>query len=280
MPPTSKTFLHLSQGQLKLFEKCPRQFQYTYLEQLYSPNNQEHEELQNLGSSFHLLMHQQEIGLPVSSFLQADDQLQRWMSNVIEIAPEIVHPNVCGETSRYSEHSRMLQVDDYLLTVIYDLLIVQRNKAQIIDWKTYPKPPNKIYLGQNWQTLLYLYVLVETSHYLPEDICMTYYFVQYLGKPKSINFSYSQTQHKKTEEKLKQLLDKLSECLIKYSQGDMFAQVPEGVKVCKHCQYSTRCRRVAFPQERTIFPGSNAETMISEDYTNLPSIISIEEVTL
>ncbi|CCH65229.1 hypothetical protein RINTHM_7660 [Richelia intracellularis HM01] len=37
---------------------------------------------------------------------------------------------------------------------------------------------------------------------------------------------------------------------------------------------------MAFPQERTIFPGSNAEAMISEDYTNLPSIISIEEVTL
>ena len=128
MLPISKTFLHLSQGQLKLLEKCPREFQHTCLEQLYSPNNQEHEELQNLGSYFHLLMHQQEIGLPVDSFLQADDQLQRWMSNLTEVAPEIVYPNICDGTSRYSEHYRILQVDDYLLTVIYDLLILEEKR--------------------------------------------------------------------------------------------------------------------------------------------------------
>lgn len=280
MLPISKTFLYLSQGQLKLLEKCPREFQHTCLEQLYSPNNQEHEELQNLGSYFHLLMHQQEIGLPVDSFLQADDQLQRWMSNLTEVAPEIVYPNICDGTSRYSEHYRILQVDDYLLTVIYDLLILEEKKAQILDWKTYPKPPNKIYLEQNWQTLLYLYVLAETSKYPPENISMTYWFVQYSGKTKSIKFSYSQNQHKKTEKKLNQLLDKLSEYLINYSQGELFPQVLEGEKVCKHCQYSTRCRRVTVPQERNVFPEYDDEPVISEIYANLPSIISMEEVTL
>jgi hypothetical protein len=56
--------------------------------------------------------------------------------------------------------------------------LIADDLAQILDWKTYPKPQNRRWVEQNWQTLLYPYVLAETSDYLPEQISMTYWFVQ------------------------------------------------------------------------------------------------------
>lgn len=289
----STQILRLSQGQLKLLERCPRQFQHTYLEKLHSPTNPEHEELQNLGSRFHLLMQQREMGLPIDSFLQADSQLQNWMAGFAEAAPEIINPNVNSQTFRDSEHYRTLQVNDYVLTVIYDLLIADSTQAQIFDWKTYPQPSNKRQLEQNWQTRLYMYVLAETSDYPPENISMTYWFVQSEGKPQSIKFNYNASQHEKTAKKLQQLLKKLTKWLVDYSQDKAFPQVPEGRKICDGCQYATRCERVAVPLEYQVLSnsqgeddavsGNNAvtEPVISEkNNTNLLNIINIEEVSV
>ena len=142
MRSTQTQLLRLSQGQLNLLESCPRQFQHTYLEQLHSPRDPEHEERQTLGSRFHLLMQQREMGLPIDTFLQADPQLQSWTSAFANAAPEILAAASYRQTFRSSEHYRTLQVQDYLLTVIYDLLIADQEQAQIFDWKTYPQPPN------------------------------------------------------------------------------------------------------------------------------------------
>ncbi|MEL6502777.1 MAG: PD-(D/E)XK nuclease family protein, partial [Cyanobacteria bacterium J06623_1] len=65
---TQNQLLRLSQGQLNLLETCPRKFQNTYLEQLRPPANPEYEEKQLLGSRFHLLMQQREMGLKIRSF--------------------------------------------------------------------------------------------------------------------------------------------------------------------------------------------------------------------
>lgn len=234
--------IRLSQGQLKILEKCPRQFQHTFLEQLYSPTNPQDEEKQLLGSHFHLLMQQREMGLPINSFLEADTQLHSWMMGFAEVAPEVLAP-VSNESFKESEQFRTLQVDDYLLTVIYDLLIADNHQAQIIDWKTYPKPPDKRFLEKSWQTQLYLYILAETSQYAPENISMTYWFVQPEGKPENIKFSYSTAQHEQTKKRLNKLLSKLTQWLAEYYQGRELPQVSEGSKVCESCQFAVRCDR-------------------------------------
>ncbi len=274
MLSTQTQLLRLSQGQLNLLERCPRQFQHTYLEQLHSPDNPEHEERQVLGSRFHLLMQQRQMGLPIDTFLQAEPILQSWMSAFARAAPEILTTTLNSDF-RESEHYRTLQVQDYLLTVVYDLLIADNQYAQILDWKTYPKLPNKRKLEQNWQTRLYLYVLAETSNYLPESISMVYWFVQSEGKPQSIKFSYNSAQHQQTAQRLSRLLNKLTNWLKSYSQGQQFPQVPEGNKACEYCQYTTRCDRST----------GDAESMsaANPDYgvdTSLLNLASIQEVSL
>lgn len=269
MLTTHTQLLRLSQGHLNLLETCPRKFQQAYLEQLNSPTNPEHEERQTLGSRFHLLMQQREMGLPINSFLQTDPQLQTWMSAFANAAPEILTPATDRETFRESEHYRTLQVQDYLLTVIYDLLIADSHKAQILDWKTYPQPPDNRQLSKNWQTRLYMYVLAETSEYLPENISMTYWFVQSQGKPQNIQFTYNDSLHKQTAEKLNQLLNQLTIWLKNYQHGESFPQVAEHSKACNYCQFDQKCDR----QRRG---EATAETISN----TLPSLAVIEEISL
>lgn len=267
MLTNSTQLLRLSQGHLNLLETCPRKFQHTYLEQLNSPLDPEHEERQILGSRFHLLMQQREMGLPIDYLLAADTQLQSWMSAFADAAPDIIQPTKNAEVFRESEHYRTLQVQDYLLTVIYDLLIGDSQQAQILDWKTYPKPPDKRKLAQNWQTRLYMYVLAETSAYLPENISMTYWFIQSEGKPQNLKFTYSSSEHEKTANKLYQLLNKLTNWLTLYQQNQPFPQVVEGSKACNYCQFAMRCGRIP-------------KTEDTNTQTSLPNIANIQEVTL
>ncbi|MCC5636659.1 PD-(D/E)XK nuclease family protein [Nostoc sp. CHAB 5844] len=261
MLSNSTNLLRLSQGQLNLLERCPRQFQHTYLQQLNSPSDPEHEERQTLGSRFHLLMQQREMGLPIDSFLQADAQLQSWMSAFANAAPDIVTPATDNQTFRESEHYRTLQVQDYLLTVIYDLLIADNQQAQILDWKTYPKPPDKRKLAQNWQTRLYMYVLAETSEYLPEKISMTYWFVQSEGRPQNIKFAYNNRQHQQTEKELNQLLNHLTTWLKLYQKGQPFPQVVESSKACNYCQFATRCQRTQATEDTIKYPLQNLDSV-------------------
>ncbi|MBE9168812.1 PD-(D/E)XK nuclease family protein [Pleurocapsales cyanobacterium LEGE 06147] len=206
--------IRLSQGHLNLLEICPPKFQQVYLEQLSSLPNLEQQEKQTWGSRFHLLMQQRELGLPIESLLQEDEELKHSLIALIQAAPEIF----LSECSiwREAEHCRTMSFGNYLLTVIYDLLIADEQKAKILDWKTYLQPQNKTKLATNWQTRLYLYVLAETSEYLPEQISMTYWFIKLPTKPKSLTFSYSQAQHEKTKQDLTHLLTDLDNWLKTY----------------------------------------------------------------
>ncbi|MEO1183795.1 MAG: PD-(D/E)XK nuclease family protein, partial [Cyanobacteria bacterium J06636_27] len=136
------------------------------------------------------------------------------------------------------------------------------------------KAPSKRKLQYNWQTRLYMYVLAETSDYLPENISMTYWFVQSETKPKNIKFTYSSLQHQQTEKKLNQHLKKLTKWLQAYQQGEQFPQVPEGSKTCNYCQYASRCQRVSMNSDNQI-----SQNLLEAD-NNLINLANIQEVPL
>jgi len=258
--------MRLSQGQLNLLETCPRRFQHLYFDQLGSPTSPEQQDRQNWGSRFHLLMQQRELGLPIESLVQEDPQLQRWMTSLVSAAPEVLIPD--PETFRQSEYCLTLNVEGYLLTVIYDLLIADDQKAQILDWKTYPQPKHRRWLEKDWQTRLYLYVLAETSDFLPEQISMTYWFVQSQPQPQSLKFPYDRDQHQQTRRDLSHLLAQLTRWLKRYQEtGEPFPQVAETASYCPDCSFTVRCER-------------SPETSATNQRNWLPNLADIQEVTL
>jgi hypothetical protein len=203
--------IHLSQAQLNLLELCPPQFQKVYLEELRSPINLEQQANMVWGNRFHLLMQQLELGLPIETTIAADSELQQSVQALVAAIPEVFDSEIFYW--REAEHTRTLKIGNYLLKAVYDLFIANDRQAQIIDWKTYLRPKKRQKLAENWQTRLYLYLLVETSDYLPEQVSMTYWFVKLPGSPQSLTFDYSTREHQQTKEDLNLLLTKLDQWL-------------------------------------------------------------------
>lgn len=219
------SLIRLSQAHLNLLELCPPKFQQAYLEQLSSlPNTQTQENIA-WGSRFHLLMQQRELGLPIAPLL--DESLATAIATLADLLGDL------GNSWREAEHCRTLGWDNFLLTVIYDLLIAEPERATILDWKTYRQPAKPQILENHWQTRLYLYVLAETSNYLPEQLSMTYWFVN--GTPRSLTFSYNSDRHQQTKRDLSSLLSNLQNYLqLNRTKGGAF---PHRANCESNCPY-------------------------------------------
>jgi hypothetical protein len=180
-------------------------------------------------------MQQQELGLPITSLLEKDEQLNNAFASLTQAAPQILTKD--SNTWREAEHWRTLGMGNFLLTVIYDLIIAETDKATIFDWKTYRQPPKKSDLAKNWQTRLYLYVLAETSDYLPQQISLTYWFIK-SANPKSHTFQYSSKKHQKTQQDLRDLLNNLEQWLEAYQQHQTpFPHCADCESKCRFAQY-------------------------------------------
>lgn len=254
--------IHLSQAHLNLLETCPPQFQRIYLEQLSSPLSPAQQEKLNWGSQFHYLMQQRELGLPLEPLLAEEQQLGQAIASLIKAVPDLEQTD--GKTWREAEHCRSLQIEGYLLTVIYDLLILGENKAEILDWKTYLQPENREKLAANWQTRLYLYILAETSEFLPEQISMTYWFVKLPKEPQSLTFTYNSQDHKKNQQDLSQLLTQLTQWLADYRSED------------RPFPHQINCWQENCPYYPVFFPPQSEEELPPENW--LLNIDSIQEI--
>jgi PD-(D/E)XK nuclease superfamily len=237
----------LSQGHLKTLQECPRKFEYIYLRSLATLSPTDRQQSMQFGSDFHRLLHQQELGMSIEPFLAANPKIHIAVQSLQQTAPHLFEPQ--PEVERSSEQVRTLMLTDtgqqnnYLFTAIYDLLLLGAT-AQIIDWKTYGRPAKDEKLEQDWQTRLYLYMLVATSDYQPADISFTYWFVQ-SDPPQSVTFGYSDQQHQATRQELTELVDQLGHWLQQYRQGKPLPQVEPEKQLCQNCQFVARCDRAA-----------------------------------
>lgn len=279
--------LRLSQSHLSLLDRCPRKFQHVYLDQLVLPLAPEVRSHTEWGNQFHLLMQQQALGLPLHSGPGTLSPVQASVSQFIAAVPHLLMPQA-GRVQE-SEHRRMVEMQDYLLTVVYDLLILEetpstegaRPRAEILDWKTYTKPQTNHWLEASWQTRLYLFVLAETSAYSPEQLSMTYWFIpphqseQAADQPPPhVTIRYSTQQHQATHRDLTRVLTHLTQWIEDYQQGKSFPQVSPEEDLCSDCSFTLRCDRTSLRKSNGRGEGD------AIDLLNVPSIEEIEEVSL
>jgi hypothetical protein len=263
--------IRLSQRHLKILETCPRQFEHTYFDRLTLPVSPAQQTKTQLGKDFHWLMHQRELGLPIESILARSPQLNTWMESMLQVAPALFTP-ADNLIQRESEQMRTLAIpqsggcanDNYLFTAIYDLVILTADRADIIDWKTYPLPKYKKELDLDWQTRLYLYILAETSDYVPKQIAFTYWFIQSTPQPKSVKISYTLKQHRQTKTDLLALLAKLTNWLdADTASREPFPQVAASRGLCDRCNFAARCGRIDLASPPT-------DTFTSQDFDLIP----------
>jgi CRISPR/Cas system-associated exonuclease Cas4 (RecB family) len=242
------TITSISQGHLNIWETCQRKYEYSFLEDLsLSEADLQLKEKLLLGSHFHLLMQQKELGLDVLPLANSDPNLQSWLSAFENQPPEMIDGDRLCEHRRTLEmlieipiemslhHSQNRDRDQgyFVLTAIYDFLILGDRKAQILDWKTHQVAIAFDKLQANWQTRLYLYLLAKTTNYAPEQLSMTYWFA---NTAESVIIDYSQVDHEQTETKLLQILTEIS-------QSQDYPKLVINSPDCKYCEFRDRCDR-------------------------------------
>ncbi|MEA5421481.1 PD-(D/E)XK nuclease family protein [Spirulina sp. CCNP1310] len=234
------SLLRLSQGHLNTFTKCPRRYQYQYIDQLNAPISPHHQAQLDRGSRLHQLMQQRELGLPLETILNPDDPLKAMYDALLTAVPDLTDASI----SRAAEQSRTLVWDGVALTVVYDLLMVKGDRAFIFDWKTYQTAPPRSILQQNWQTQLYPFVLAATSNYAPEQITMAYWIVGNDNSVQAEIFDYDQQWYQQTQGHLRQSLMALEMAQAAYQdQGIPFPQVHQQNAICRSCPFQSPCQR-------------------------------------
>jgi len=240
------TVTPISQRHLHAWETCRRKYRYSFLEDLSLPEaDLQRQRTLLLGSNFHLLMQQRELGLDVSALASSDRKLQSWLDAFESQPPKMLD----GE--RLCEHRRTLEIaiaisnqqdnncdrNCFVLTAIYDFLILGEHTAQILDWKTHQIAIAAEQLKNNWQTCLYLYLLAKTTNYSPDQLSMTYWFA---NTAESVIINYSQSEYERTERRLQQILTEITKA------GDDFDHYPKvalGSDACNYCEFRDRCDR-------------------------------------
>jgi PD-(D/E)XK nuclease superfamily len=248
----------ISQGHLNVWTTCRRKFQHLFLDELSLPTASDIQSKLDLGTKFHLLIQQKELGLDVADVAASEANLEKWLL-AFETNPPIT---IAGD--RLSEHRRTCELRvgdcDYLLNAIYDLLIVGSGgthpareafpleignrtstttpAAQIIDWKTHQRPLSFVQLQANWQTRLYLYILAKTTNFAPEQLSTIYWFA---NTATAVTINYDRAQHQKTDRDLAEILSQISQSQLE----ERFEQIPLGSEECTRCDFAHRCRRVS-----------------------------------
>lgn len=240
----SLPILSLSQAHLTLLDTCPRKFQYVFDRALALPGQPQQQEAATWGNQFHLLMQQRALGLPIAALAQTHPDMASQITSLEAQAPELFSP-VPEERLRQSEHQRTLLFNGYLLTTVYDLLLLDDNGGHIVDWKSYLRPPSRARLADAWQTQLYLYVLAETANLPPEQITMDYWFVRQhqegqLLPPSATRFRYSQPWHDHSRTRLLQLTENLTALRL---QSAEFPKTSHQ-ELCSRCPFQLRCQRL------------------------------------
>jgi hypothetical protein len=236
----------ISQGHLSVWATCQRKFQHCFLDELGLPTAADVQSKLDLGTKFHLLMQQKELGLEVEAVAASDANLEKWLLAFETNPPKLI------EGDRLSEHRRTCELcigdRDYVLSAIYDLLIMRNASgdrsitdpplAQIVDWKTHQRPLTLAQLQSSWQTRLYLYMLARTTHFAPEQLAMTYWFA---NTATAVTINYDRDRDRETDRDLHMLLEQISQAQARGS----FEQLPLGSEACERCDFVYRCFRAS-----------------------------------
>lgn len=195
----------ITQTHLRVLDDEPDRFRWRFLDGLAVPNLPRNPEAIERGQQFHQLMQQQALELPIDALVAADLDLQRYFDAYDRHPPPLI------EGDRQAEYPLAAAIRGFQLFGIVDLLVTNRDRAQIVDWKTYRRARKLQDLESDWQTRLYLFLLAETNGYEPETLSMTYWFAEAPDCP--VTLHYDRTTHQANYQTIDRLLSQLEDWL-------------------------------------------------------------------
>ncbi len=231
---------YFSQSALSVFDKCTLKFRYRYLDGLFWPQdwggNQKQQQIIEKGKTFHKMAYRYYDRGYISQGDFIDHQLKKWFNNLKEFRPYE------KDKDFKPEYELRINKNQIKLLAKYDLLYTDKKNNQIIiyDWKTNQRKLMKNKLLNNYQTLVYLFVLYQAGKfYLPVDdlkisqIKIVYWNPRY--PQKVVKIKYTNSMYKKAEEKITSLIKKIKD----YDYQDFHKTSDR--QLCQYCEYRPIC---------------------------------------
>lgn len=232
-----------SQSSLQDYADCPRRFQLRYIDQLTWPAVEsepvvENEHRQQEGQIFHRLVQQHLLGLPTENLarLANTPNLARWWENYTASDLGL------GGYRTFSESTLSAPLGAHRLLAKYDLIALdaKKEKAVIVDWKTYAKRPREEWMSARWQTRVYRALLAMTGDHLnggqpigPEQIEIIYWYADFPSEP--ARFKYTSAQFKRDWSAIEKVVKEIS--------STKEFPMTEDEKMCRFCVYRSYCDR-------------------------------------
>jgi len=252
-----------SQSNLQMFADCKRRFYLTHIERLPWPAIEAapfalYEAAMRQGSLFHRLVQRGIVGVPIESAPLApplDAWIAAWRTTGLSDVPEEYRLTERLLASSLRAGNEFADHPPYRVVAKYDLIAAEvatgvvhgRPRVVILDWKTSARRPDVESVRRRWQSILYPWLLVESSAQLPfgpfapEDVEMRYWFA---GAPDApIRLPYDSAQH----EANRLLLGELLTDLLRREGEEAFPKVEDTPanrrRFCNFCVYRSRCQR-------------------------------------
>jgi radical SAM protein with 4Fe4S-binding SPASM domain len=242
MPTTKQELeeLYFSAYALNCYDSCKLKFRRRYIDGLFWPNewvtNEEERLIFAAGQKFHTAAERyytQGEMLDPKELLAEEPDVSGWLENLVDFRPY-------EEEGEFLPEQPLRLNDKLRLMAQYDLLYLSpTGQVVIYDWKTSPGRLKREHWENNFQTLVYRYLLAKAGgdyapkgSWEPEDITLIYWNPRYPGQ--KLEFYYNRTKFKRDEERLSQVIAE-----IKKRDYDEFYAADS--KVCRYCEYRPMC---------------------------------------
>lgn len=246
-----RTGILFSRDKLTTFLACQRRFQLRYLQELswpVAPQDEQWREASERGAAFHKMLERHFLGLPpqdTGDDPPADPQLAAWWETFQRAGPTIPPGRLLPEVTLTAPVGR------HLLTGRFDLLVLGEDSAHIFDWKTESHPRPAAVLEEEWQTILYLALLIEGrgalwpgKHELdPGQLQLTYWFVN--DPAASVTLTYSRQAHAKNWARIEAVVAQIEAQLDDGGAGAW--PKTDDWSLCGRCVYQVFCGRQGSP---------------------------------
>jgi CRISPR/Cas system-associated exonuclease Cas4 (RecB family) len=246
--------MQLSATSIRDYLDCARRFQLRHILKQPWPAAEnepllEHERSIQRGAQFHRLLERYYLGVDAHTLsdMITDPVVRRWWQTHQSEKPV----DVTASKQILPEKKFQAALDQYTLTAFLDLVVIgYDNIATIIDWKTTRRAPDPQEWSDSIQTLVYLYIVGEKIASLQnppisrKNIRMLYWFVEYPDQP--VLISYSDVEHEQAKDKLRGLLQPLSDRL----NHEKHVEWPKtsDMRKCELCVYRSLCDRGIRPK--------------------------------
>ncbi len=224
-----------SQNMINTYKSCPVKFKYKYIENInwkdIDNTTKQYEDSLIIGTEFHLICERYFTRIPTGINEKSNLKYLDWIQKIESIF------NITENDSRIflPEYEVKMKINKSIVSAKYDLIVIDKDKLEIWDWKTENKELEYKNVQNRMQTILYMYLAKEVIPKIfdidikYENISMNYYQPQFNSPALSIK--YNENIHKRNGDIISGYIRNIKNdnCTIK------------NINHCKYCEFNKLC---------------------------------------